>query len=467
VTVGANIEREVKLANGKLSLDDLAGEPLEPRHFTSTYYDTDDHLLAGVGMTLRRRVENGLGLWQLKLPRSGGRLEVEQPGGPIAPPEQIESLLAGVLRGRPLSPVTELRTLRRGVRVHSGTSIADVVLDQVAVMQDLHVESSFDELEIELVEGEARALGEFEELVRRAGAKDGDPRPKVLRVLALGQPRPTPKRPQLQLYFQKQYEEILAHDPGTRLGDDPEDLHDMRVAVRRLRAILKVAAPPLDPVWAQDLRDELDRLGDALGPVRDLDVMLDYVRNALGEDERKALQPLLKKLERRRSEARRSMLATMRSARYARLLDTLEAAARRPPTRSARPRPDKIATKQLEQLRKAVRKLDRDPSNAALHKARIRGKRARYATELARPGAGKKAAAFLKQAKSFQDVTGEHQDAVVAEQRIRELAEGLEPETVLAAGRLIERQRIRKGEAREAFPKAWKKLDKAGKRAWA
>lgn len=460
------MEREVKLANGELSLDDLAGEQLEPRHFTSTYYDTDDHLLASVGITLRRRVENGLGLWQLKLPRSGGRLEVEQPGGPVAPPEQIESLLAGVLRRRPLSPVAELRTLRRGVRVHSGASMADVVLDQVAVMRDHRVESSFGELEIELVEGDSRALGEFEELVRRAGAQDGDPRPKVLRVLALGEPRPAPERPQLQAYFQKQHEEILAHDPGTRLGDDPEDLHDMRVAVRRLRAILKVATPPLDPVWAQDLRDELDQLGDALGPVRDLDVMIDYVRNALGEDERRGLQPLLKKLERQRSDARRSMLATMRSARYARLLDTLEAAARRPPTRSARPHPDKIAAKQLKQLSKAVRKLERDPSDAALHKARIRGKRARYAAELAEPGAGNQAARFLKQAKSFQDVTGEHQDAVVAEQRIRELAEGLGPETALAAGRLIERQRIRKDEAREAFPKVWRKLDKAGKRVW-
>jgi CHAD domain-containing protein len=466
MSAGTNIEREVKLANGKLSLDDLAGEPLEPRHFTSTYYDTHDHLLARVGITLRRRVENGLGLWQLKLPRSRGRLEVEQPGGPVAPPEQIESLLAGVLRGRALSPVTELRTLRRGVRVHSGASIADVILDQVAVMRDLLVESRFDEVEIELVEGEARALGEFEELVRRAGAKDGDPRPKVLRVLALDEPRPTRERPQLQAYFQKQYEEILAHDPGTRLGDDPEDLHDIRVAVRRLRAILKVAAPPLDPVWAQDLRDELDRLGDVLAPVRDLDVMLDYVRKALGEDERKALQPLLKKLERQRSTARRSMLATMQSAWYARLVDALETAARRPPTRSGRPQVDRLAARQFKQLRKAVRRLDRNPSDAALHNARIKGKQARYATELARPGAGN-AAAFLRQAKSFQDITGEHQDAVVTEERIRELAGGLEPETALAAGRLIERQRIRKGEAREAFPKTWKKLDKAGKRAWA
>jgi CHAD domain-containing protein len=467
VNVSLNLEREVKLdPNGKLRLGDLGGEPLEPRQFTSTYYDTDDHLLARIGMTFRRRVENGLGVWQLKLPRSGGRLEVEQPGGPVAPPEPVEELLAAILRGRALRPVAQLRTLRRGVRIRSDEATADVVLDEVAVMEDLHVESSFDELEIELVEGDPRGLAGFEKLVRRAGAEDGDPRPKVMRVLALGDLGETPARPQLQAYFRHQYEEILAHDPGTRRGDDPEDLHDMRVAVRRLRAIIKVATPPLDPEWTRRLREQLDRLGDALGSVRDLDVMLEYVKRELGE-EAPALKPLLKRLERQRSDARRSMLALLRSARYTQLLDALEEAARRPLTRSGRPGPDTIARKQFAKLREAVRKLDRNPSDEELHEVRIKGKRARYAAELAEPGAGKKAAEFLKAAKRFQDVVGEHQDAVVVEQRVRELAAGLEPETSIAAGRLVERQRIRKRTAREELPKAWKKLEQAGKKAWA
>jgi len=211
---------------------------------------------------------------------------------PAGPPQRIENLLAGVLRGRPLSPVAELHTVRRGVRVHSDASTADVVFDAVSVMENLHVVSSFDELEIELVEGDARALREIERAVRRAGAEDGDPRPKVIRVLGLGGPKTKQKRPQLQAFFERQYEQILAHDPGTRLGDDPEDLHDLRVAVRRLRAILKIAAPPLDREWAESLRGELDWLGTALGPVRDLDVMLEYVRAqeaSLGEGEGTAM----------------------------------------------------------------------------------------------------------------------------------------------------------------------------------
>ena len=233
------------------------------RQFSSVYYDSEDALLASVGITFRRRTEHGGSLWQLKLPRSEGRLELEEAGGPVAPPERFVTLLAAVLRERTLAPVAELRTIRRGVRMRANGSTADVVLDEVAVMDNLRVVSEFDELEIELVDGEPDGLEQIEVAVRSAGAGDGDPRPKVLRVL--GHSRPAkPSRPQLQAFFQRQYEQILAHDPGTRLGDDPEDLHDLRVAARRLRAILKVAAPPLDGAWADELRAELDWLGDAL-----------------------------------------------------------------------------------------------------------------------------------------------------------------------------------------------------------
>ena len=60
-------------------------------------------------------------------------------------------------------------------------------------------------------------------------------------------------------------------EPGTRLGEDPEELHDMRVATRRLRAALALFAGVL-PVRAQTYREELGWLGRLLGEVRDLDV---------------------------------------------------------------------------------------------------------------------------------------------------------------------------------------------------
>jgi CHAD domain-containing protein len=469
VSRNGQLEREVKLSAGpKLSLAGLDGMPLEPRHFSSVYYDSDDRLLARIGITLRRRIEHGGSLWQLKLPRSGGRLELEDAGGPAQTPERIAGLLAAVLRGRELSPVAELRTVRRGVRMEADGSTADVVLDEVAVMDNLRVISKFDELEIELVDGVPDGLQEIELAVRRAGAEDGDQRPKVLRVL--GDSRAAkPPRPQLQAYFERQYEQILAHDPGTRIGDDPEDLHDLRVAVRRLRAILKLAAPPLDESWAADLRAELDWLGDLLGPVRDLDVMLAYLREAaagLDQGERILFSPVLKQLERERTARRRSMLAAMRSARYAELLNRLEEASRRPRTRSARPSVDEIAADAFAKLRKAVRALEGDESDGALHKVRIKGKRARYAAELAAPGRGKKMAKLINAAKDFQDVAGEHQDAVVTAERLRAMAGEAVPATAFVAGRLAERQEVRRGKARDFFGDAWRALERAGKRAW-
>ena len=85
---------------------------------------------------------------------------------------------------------------------------------------------------------------------------------------------------------------------------------------------------------------------------------------------------------------------------------------------------------------------------------RKKGKRARYAAELA----GRKK--LVKRAKRLQDVLGEHQDAVIAAERLRELARGSAPEHALVAGRLVEREEERRAEAREAWPKAWHKFHK-------
>ena len=75
-------EREIKLRAGEdFTLPELGGEPIEPRLFVSTYHDTADHRLARRGVTLRHRVENGRGLWQLKLPAGPARLELEKPVG--------------------------------------------------------------------------------------------------------------------------------------------------------------------------------------------------------------------------------------------------------------------------------------------------------------------------------------------------------------------------------------------------
>jgi CHAD domain-containing protein len=471
-------EREVKLAvPPDFTLPEIPGEPLEPKTFTSTYHDTADRALARSGITLRRRVEKRRGLWQLKLPGEGERLELEVPGPPAAPPEELAELLVGVLRGRALEPAAVLRTRREGVRARENRrAVADVTLDQVAVLDGRRVRERFVEVEIEALRGGAGSLPELERALLDAGAAPGDGRPKAFKALGYlppeqaAPPRKASALEHVRAMIARQVEELVAHDPGTRLGRDPEELHQARVASRRLRAVLRAASPLLDETWTDSLRSELAWLGGAFGPVRDLDVMLERLRDELRElepAERRAAGRFPRLLEEERGEARAAMLSAMSTPRYAELLTRLEAAADAPLARDADVSLSDIASREFRKLKKAVQALEPDPSDDELHAVRIRGKRARYAAELAEGQVGKPARRFVRDAKRFQDVVGEHQDAVVAEERLRGLLDRTESARAhFAAGRLVERERQRRREARAAFPAAWARLEKSGKRAW-
>ena len=448
------LEREVKLrAGGAFELPELGGEALEPRLFVSTYHDTADHRLARHGVTLRHRIENGKGLWQLKLPRGIARLELEAEGGPIAVPETMTALLPAYVRGGELVPVARLRTRRTGVRAQG----AEIVHDAVSVLENQRVSRSFEELEVELLEGDERALRRIEKALRGAGAGDGEVRPKVFQALDLEYEREpvTPARDAsagevLRAQLALQLEHLFIHDPGTRLGTDPEELHQFRVATRRLRAFLRAGRELLDPVWAEPLREELRWLGGALGPVRDLDVLLEHLQaevERLGPD-RAAGRGLLNLLERERRSARRKVKTALASERYFGLLDLLELPA---PTVAEGVTLEQIHAAEHRKLRKAMRALKDESADAELHEARIRAKRARYAAELA--GADD----YVKAAKVLQDVLGDHQDAAVASERLRGLV-ARAPQSAVAAGRLLERERQRLLERRAEWPRAWKKL---------
>jgi CHAD domain-containing protein len=471
-------ERELKLAVPRgFALPSLPGRKLGPQTFTSTYHDTADRALARTGITLRRRVQNRRGLWQLKLPGEGERLELEIPGGPGAPPDELAALLPGVLRGRALEPVAVLRTRREGVRAReNGRAVADVTIDTVTVLDGRRVRERFVELEVEALPGGEDALPALEHVLLEAGAEPGDGRSKAFRALGFfplersAPPRWAPPSEHVRAMIATQVAELIAHDPGTRLGADPEELHQVRVATRRLRAVLRAARPLLDPAWTESLRAELAWLGGALGPVRDLDVLLERLVVEIADlepDERRAARTFLRDFESERASARSAMLEVMTSSRYDQLLDRLEAAAVAPRGQSADVSLSDIAAREFRKLRKAVRSLPPDPPDDQLHAVRIRGKRARYAGELAEGVVGKPARRFVRDAKVFQDVIGEHQDAVVAEHRIRGLLDdAAKPREHFVAGRLVERERERRRLARAGFPAAWATLDRSGKRAW-
>jgi CHAD domain-containing protein len=456
MAIRETVEREVKLRAGEsFRLPELGGEAIEPRLFVSTYHDTADHRLARRGITLRHRIENGTGLWQLKLPRESSRLELEEPGAPAGPPAEFRALLTGHLRGVQLQPIARLRTRREGVRANG----AEVVHDTVAVLDHQRVTRSFEELEVELHDGDEKTLRRLEKALRRAGAADGESRPKVFQALDLDfQPEPVEDVDDgsapgiLRARLREQAEKLLAHDPGTRLGTDAEELHQLRVATRRLRAFLRAGRELLDPAAAEPLRQELRWLGTALGPVRDLDVLIERLAaevSSLGVDEAQG-RKLLRALERSRRSARRRLLTALGSQRYFSLLDTLE---RRFATVADEPALDEIHAAEHRRLRKAVRALEADAPDEELHAVRIKVKRARYAAELEGDGP------YVQAAKQLQDLLGEHQDAVVAVAELRRLATRM-PDTALAAGRLVEREQQRALLGRGEWRAAWKQLAK-------
>ena len=455
----ATHEHELKLdAPAGFRLPSLGGRPLTPRIFTSVYYDVPGGSLADGGITLRRRTENGHGVWQLKLPAEDSRLELEAEGGPGQPPEQMLALLRAHLRRGPLERVAELRTHRSGELVARNGTTAEVTADEVTVLDAPEEHDQFVEVEIELCDGSPDGLDEIAGELVSAGAEPGDGQPKLFRALGRRSAHGLSPRSfeELRERLREQLREIERHDPGTRLGRDPESLHDMRVGVRRLRALLR-AGRELVATDTAELDGRLKQLGQVLGEVRDLDVLLARLETEaveLGGLDSQRAEPLLASLRTERSCCRARLLAALRSDEYlvllddtARTLDELE------PSGSAVTL-DELADEAAAKLRRAVRKLPEPPANEDLHAVRKKGKRARYAAELA----GQKK--LVKKAKRLQDILGEHQDAVVAAERLRELAAGAASEQALVAGRLVEREEERRTTARDEWPQAWLKLRK-------
>ena len=440
-------------------LPPLGGRPLEPRVFTSIYYDVPGRSLEAAGITLRCRTEEGHSAWQLKLPASDSRLELEAEGDPDRPPQELRELLQVHLRHGPLERIAELRTRRGGELVARNGTSAEVTVDEVAVMGARGVRDTFVEVEVELRAGRPSDLDVLAKEILEAGAEPGKGLPKVFRALGRevddGTSSPPPFEA-LQSRLRDQLREIERHDPGTRLGRDPESLHDMRVAVRRLRALLR-AGKQLVATDTAALEARLKQLGGVLGEVRDLDVLLERLKTEAAElgtaDARRAEQ-LLSALRTERSCSRARLLAALRSDEYLSLLDDTDQTIEELEPSRSKTALDEPADKAFRKLRKAVHALPDEPADEELHKVRKVGKRARYAAELA----GRKK--FVKQAKKLQDVLGEHQDAVVAAERLRELAAEAGPGQALAAGRLVEREEERRVDARAAWPKAWKKLRK-------
>ena len=477
--ITSTVEREIKLSiDPEFRLPRLRGTPLPRRLLTSTYYDTVSHDLALAGITLRHRVERGKRAWQLKVPLGSDRQEIEIVNGRSFPPPAFRALLVLHLGTRKLAPVATLRVMRAGVLVQRHDDpVAEIVLDSVSVVKNGSVIQRFRELEIEQIGADDGPLQDVERQLRRAGAHDHDGRPKLFRALSLPvltadapPARDAPVVDHVKWTLTQHVRWFVAHDPGTRLGAESESLHHMRVATRRLRAVVRAARPILVSEWARSLLRELTWLSHLLGPARDLDVQIAYFNEeAAGSDarDRKPLAQFVSHLQAERARVQRGVLSALKSARYFDLVRQLQQAAQNPSIMESPVTLFEIANREFKKLRKAIRRLGRSPSHAKLHEVRIKTKRARYAAELAVWSVGKPASRFMKQAMAVQGLLGVYQDALQAETHIRAfLKQSTSVRAGFVAGRLVERQRQRRETVRKTMKPLLRRLLKRGKSAW-
>ena len=234
-----------------------------------------------------------------------------------------------------------------------------------------------------------------------------------------------------------------------------------------MRALLRAARPGLDEQWAEGLRAELGWLAGETSAARDLDVLVEELLprvERLGEADAEGAARLLDGLTADRAAARAQVLAALASPRYFALVERLVAEAGSPRLAGQGLRMPSLVTSEYRRMRKGARRAGADPDDAAMHRLRIAGKRARYAGELAALPDDRRGQAFIRAAKDLQDVLGAHQDAVVAEERLRAQATGADSAIAVAAGRLVEQEADRRAQARSELPEALQALARTAKR---
>jgi CHAD domain-containing protein len=266
-------------------------------------------------------------------------------------------------------------------------------------------------------------------------------------------------------------EVIEANLPGT-LGDvDAEFLHDLRVAVRRSRAVQRELQGVFPSSELAHFRAEFRWLQRATGRARDIDVYVlefDDFRLHLPEAVRGDLDPLLTVLRQRRAGAHRGMVRALRSERarsllrdWGQFLAGIESGGVSGGPDAARPIGDLAGARIAKVYRRMVkmgRAIDADSPPDAYHEIRKKGKELRYLLELF--GAPLYPADVVKPMtkvlKSFQDVLGRHQDREVQATMLRSFSDAVaaQPngaEGLMAMGRLIERLEEQEAAARDEF----------------
>ena len=499
------IEREAKLAAAPdVVLPDLRDVfpgvtvgPTSLGRLNAVHFDTADLALARSGVTVRSRTGEPGPLWTVKLP-AGGRESVlrrrevtfEGPVGHV--PLGALGLVLAYRRDQPLEPVATVRTMRTQFDLTDGTRpVATVCDDTVSAKAGTAEAITFREIEIELGEGNTdddfldSVVGRF----RAAGCKF-EKRTVAKAVRALGEAaQAAPDVVVADIVnkasvgevvtatFARSVQQVIRFDSAVRLDLDPEDLHQFRVATRRLRSDLRTFGPLLEATWAKTLTDELRWLDDAVGAERDADVMLSRLverLSTLGPADAAAAHRLRHRLDEQRIVGRARLSEAMATDRYVALLNLLVSAGSAPGVASdpvgvvdeaARMHLAALARKPWRQLRRGVDALSPESSDDELHRVRTLAKRCRYCAEAAALVCGDNARRLGGRLADVQTVLGDHHDTVVAEAWLRDAARAL-PSTGIVAGQLVAAELRDRERHRHELRHVWKQAARPSLHKW-
>jgi CHAD domain-containing protein len=420
-----------------------------------TYVDTASGRVRAARWAARfRRIDGTTSITVKGLARRGAgathsRSELEGLADPTLPPaawppSAARDRLIEIVGEEPLGPLVTIEQRRRQRDFANDQVAVEVSLDRVVTRADGRVADRSNVLEIELKSGDSAELARLGvELVQRAFLVEATTS-KLARAEAAAQrlrieraqPRldtgPTPGvtaddpmsvagRKVLRFHLAR----VLAREPGVRAGVDPEELHKMRVATRRLRAAWRVFGDAFRGAKVRRLRDDLGVVASKLGATRDLDVQLERLTTPRRED----LGPLEVAWRAKREEARAALVKELDSARHRRWLTSFvrfvdAADAGVAPTAGVEPTTVRErAGSQIWAAYERVRAFERVVDGAApetLHRLRIEAKRLRYSIEFVREALAPEAAGAIALVTALQDHLGLLNDADVAAAMTRE-----------------------------------------------
>jgi triphosphatase len=482
------------------TIDGLVLEPRPTAKIFDTYFDTDDWRIHRAGFALRIRSEDGKSEATLKSLRSNStemadRREVSETlegtesesiarsTGPVG------TRVHAVSGAHPLQPLFEVHTSRQRYAVHAADNeqpLGEIALDETVISRPHgQPQTSIQRVEVEALTDAHEPLQTLVKALRDGCSLESASDSKFsqgLKSVGLAPAAPAELAPAEVDASMRVDEVALAnlrrylsawdrHEPGARLGDDPEELHDLRVAGRRLDAILRQFGTYL-PASLVRIRPTLKKVLRTLGNARDLDVALlelEAFSRELSEADQANLEPLNQHLRSERARARTRMLSLLDSSAVQKDFDKLRAGLAQPsgvaneaPQVPALEVVANLIRARYKKVRKRANGLTPDSSMESYHATRGSVKKLRYALESVAVILGKPANGMVRSLRRWQERLGVQQDADVAGQRLRALAaappKGLPPGTLFLMGRLAAHYADRASEARKRHPRAYRKV---------